>query len=204
MQDKKWHTNKNKPIDDEPNIPVPTAPIMKSGPELFVKARSLSASCFVRDPFFLRSAVILAPTGYPDVTPRARAKEAQPGTLKNGLITGSSKTPAAFVKPVEFISSLATKKGNREGTTMDDHKIRPFKADLTAVFEKMTRHIMKSKHNAGIDKSLIYMTFDGCTTSTAIIKTAIIKINDNIIGPTKLLMLLKILFLNYGNIPDIN
>ena len=47
---------------DEPSMPVPTAPIMKRGPELFVNASSRSASAAVRALFFLRSVVILAPT----------------------------------------------------------------------------------------------------------------------------------------------
>ena len=175
--------NKNRPMDAEPNIPVPTAPIINSGPELFVKARSLSASSFVSDPFFLRSAVIFAPTGYPDVTPRARAKEAQPGTLKKGLMTGSSKTPAARVKPVEFISSLAAKKGKREGTTMDAHSIRPSRADLTAVFEKITIHMINSTHIAGRDKAFIYMTLVGFTTSNTSTITAAANINESIIKP---------------------
>ena len=43
--------------------PIPTVPIMNKGPELFVKAISLSASISEHKPCFLKSATIFAPTG---------------------------------------------------------------------------------------------------------------------------------------------
>jgi hypothetical protein len=148
------------------------------------------------------SAVIFAPTGYPEVTPRARAKEAQPGTLKNGLMTGSSSIPAARVKPVEFISSLATKKGNREGTTMEDHRTSPSRADRTAESEKMTIHMTNSRHSAGMDNDFIYTIFDGFTASSIKTNTAITNTAENIIVPAWLLTLLLILFYGCENIPN--
>ena len=58
-----WHMYRNMPAEAEPSIPVPTAPVMNSGPELLVNASSRSASVLVRALLFLRSDVILAPTG---------------------------------------------------------------------------------------------------------------------------------------------
>jgi hypothetical protein len=184
----------------EPSIPVPTAPIMNRGPELFVKASSLSASCLVNEPLFLISVVILAPTGYPDVTPRARAKEAQPGTLNKGLISGSSRLPAALVKPEEFIISLATKKGNSEGTTTEAHRLRPFSADFTAVLEYMIRHMMKIRHINGIDKYLIYISIVGWNVSIIIRNTEARRINATIINPSQLFTLLRNVFPKQKNI----
>ena len=57
--------NKTRPIVVLPKRAIPTVPIIKSGPELFVKVISLSASSFVQMPFFLKLVTILAPTGYP-------------------------------------------------------------------------------------------------------------------------------------------
>lgn len=183
----------------EPSIPVPTAPIMNRGPELFVKASSLSASCLVNEPLFLISVVILAPTGYPDVTPRAKAKEAQPGTLNKGLISGSSRLPATLVKPEEFIISLATKKGNSEGTTTEAHRLRPFSADLTAVLENIIRHMMKIRHNNGIDKNLIYISLVGWNVSI-IRNTEARRINVTIINSAQLFTLLRNVFPKQKNI----
>lgn len=148
---------------------------------MFVKARSLSASCFDSDPSFLRSAVSFAPTGYPEVTPSARAKEAQPGTLNSGLMTGSSNEPAARVNPVEFIRSLATKKGNSEGTTMEDQSIRPFRAELTAVLEKTTIHMMNKRHSTGRVRCLIYITFSGIIAGSIKVNVKITSKKANII-----------------------
>ena len=55
--------NKTSPIVVLPKSEIPTVPIIKSGPELFVKVTSLSASSFVQIPFFLKLVTILAPTG---------------------------------------------------------------------------------------------------------------------------------------------
>ena len=57
--------NKTSPIVVLPKRAIPTVPIIKSGPELFVKVISLSASSFVQMPFFLKLVTIFAPTGYP-------------------------------------------------------------------------------------------------------------------------------------------
>ena len=46
---------------------MPTAPIINIGPEVEQKLVILKASSFVIFPFSYRSAVILAPTGYPDM-----------------------------------------------------------------------------------------------------------------------------------------
>ena len=55
--------NKSNPIVEFPNIPIPTVPIIKSGPELFVKLSNLSHSSLGQILFCLKFAAILAPTG---------------------------------------------------------------------------------------------------------------------------------------------
>ena len=55
--------NKTKPIYGLENIPTPTVPIIKSGPELLVKAINLSASVAVHSFCSFKLATIFAPTG---------------------------------------------------------------------------------------------------------------------------------------------
>lgn len=62
-QDKRWVTKSKIPILVLPKRAIPTVPIINSGPELFVKVRSRSASSFVHTLFFLKFVTIFAPTG---------------------------------------------------------------------------------------------------------------------------------------------
>lgn len=57
--------NNIRPIVVLPKRDIPTVPIIKSGPELFVNVIKRSPSSFVQSPFFLKFVTILAPTGYP-------------------------------------------------------------------------------------------------------------------------------------------
>jgi hypothetical protein len=93
--------------------------------------------------------------------PRARAREEHPGTLKTGLMTGSSSIPARYARPEALISSEATKKGNNDGTTAETQRFRPFNADLTAVSEKRTRQTTKTTHNEGKDNKRTYTVLEG-------------------------------------------
>ena len=83
----------NKPVAVSPKRAMPTLLKIKSGPELFVKARSLSPSSLVTLPSSLKSATILAPTGYPLISPMTKAKPPIPGTLNKGLMNLSSNLP---------------------------------------------------------------------------------------------------------------
>jgi len=56
-----------------PNKLMPTVPIINNGPELFVKAKSLSASAFEQTLSCLNFVTILAPTGYPLIIPIIKA-----------------------------------------------------------------------------------------------------------------------------------
>jgi len=138
-------------------MPTDTAPIINSGPELFEKVISLSASVLVKSLSFLISDVIFAPTGYPLVMPMVKAKEAQPGTLKSGRIIGSSSTPTDLIKPVPFNRFEATKKGNKDGNTTLSHRLRPFAAAVTDVFENIIRHSIKITQIIGKKSFLIYI-----------------------------------------------
>jgi hypothetical protein len=55
--------NNRNPIVELPNMLIPTVPIMKSGPELFVKLSNLSHSALFNILFFLKFEAIFAPTG---------------------------------------------------------------------------------------------------------------------------------------------
>jgi len=79
----------------------------------------------------------------------ARAKEPHPGTLKRGLIMGSSKIPKVFINPVRYRISDATKKGKSDGNTTFSHRFKPFEADSTAVLENIISESMKIIHTMG-------------------------------------------------------
>ena len=79
---------------------IPTVPIIKSGPELLVKASNLSPSSFVQIPFCLKFVTILAPIGYPLIIPIINAKAPSPGTLKIGLINLFKTFPKISIIPV--------------------------------------------------------------------------------------------------------
>ena len=104
-----WHNNKVNPSRELPKKPAPTAPAMKSGPELLQKARSLSACSRVRSLFSYKSAVYLAPAGYPLNHPAIRGNAALPGRLNTGFIKGSNTLPIVYIAPVSRISLETTK-----------------------------------------------------------------------------------------------
>ena len=136
--------NNNSPITELPNIKIPTVPIIKSGPELFVKLSNLSHSSFEQILFFLNDEAIFAPTGYPLIIPIIKAKEPSPLTLNNGFIKGFRKMPNILIILVCINNSVETKKGNNEGTTDVAQSESP---DLTAGkfdFEKIKIHIAKN------------------------------------------------------------
>lgn len=60
-----WVNNNKNPIEEFPKRLIPTVPIIKSGPELFVKLINLSQSSLEHILFFLKFTAIFAPTGYP-------------------------------------------------------------------------------------------------------------------------------------------
>jgi len=92
-------------------------------------------------------AITLAPTGYPLVIPTAKGKEAHPGALNKGRITGSSKTPTALIKFVLLKISVATRKGKMDGKTILNQRSMPTIAELTAVLENITNSTINKTHN---------------------------------------------------------
>ena len=114
-------------------------PIINKGPELFVKASILSASFCVHNLLEYKSDTILAPTGYPLISPITKGNEATPGKLKIGFIYLSNFMLKKYIRFVCFKSSTATKNGKSEGTTLLAHKVMPFFAALKLLFVKKTR-----------------------------------------------------------------
>lgn len=106
----KWVIKSNKPILLLANKPIPTVPIINKGPELFVNASILLPSSLVQIPLFLKSVTILAPTGYPLISPIINAKEPSPGTLKSGLIILFKVLPKYCTILVLPNNSVANKK----------------------------------------------------------------------------------------------
>lgn len=92
--------NNKIPVRVSKNKLIPTVPIIKSGPELLVKAISLSPSSLVHMPFCLKLVTILAPIGYPLMIPIIKAKAPSPGTLNIGLINLFKAFPRKGIIPV--------------------------------------------------------------------------------------------------------
>lgn len=81
--------------------------------------------------------------------PMIKAKPPSPRMLKIGFISGFNKLPNRLMILVCINSSVATKKGNREGITEFAHKDNP---DLTAgrlLLEKMRRQNVNPKNKRG-------------------------------------------------------
>lgn len=140
----KWVISNKKPIMELLKSPIPTVAIINRGPELLVKTKSLSPSSLDTDLEFLKDVTILAPTGYPLIQPIKKAKALMPGTLKIGCIIGLKSFPKIEIKFVWSINSVATKNGNRVGTTNFAHKVRPFLAAVKLLLEKIIREIVNN------------------------------------------------------------
>lgn len=137
---------------------MPTVPIIKRGPELFVKLRSLSHSSLEQTLFLRKLEAILAPTGYPLIIPIIKAKAPSPRILNKGLIYLFKNLPKILTILVCIKSSVETKKGKREGTTELAHKVSP---DLTAGrldLEKTSKHKVNNRKTKGKKFLLIFKT----------------------------------------------
>lgn len=129
---------------------MPTVPKINKGPELLVKAKSLSHSSLVQVPSSLKRVTILAPIGYPLTIPIIKANAPSPGTLKNGRINLFNNFPRKVITFVYPKSSVAIKNGRRAGTTELAHKINPsFAADKLSL-EKITKDIVNNTKRVGI------------------------------------------------------
>ncbi len=143
-----WHNNKVNPSRELPKKPAPTAPAMKSGPELLQKARSLSACSRVRSLFSYKSAVYLAPAGYPLNHPAIRGNAALPGRLNTGFIKGSNTLPIVYIAPVSRISLETTKNGSSEGNMTFRHRLTPFLPDSITLLGFISRTANKPSNTA--------------------------------------------------------
>lgn len=98
-------------------MPMETAPIMNSGPEVLEKHMTLSASVLDIRFLDLKLEIILIPVGYPDIMLMEKGKAEIPGTLNIGFINGSNNLPMKFTKPILIKISEIIKNGNNEGIT---------------------------------------------------------------------------------------
>lgn len=128
---------------------IPTVPIINNGPELFVKLSKRSHSCFVKILFFLKFAAIVAPVGYPLITPIINAKLPSPDILNNGFINSFKNLPKIYGIFVCINNSVAIKKGNNDGTTDVAHNVNPVFAADKFVDENKTRHNANIKNISG-------------------------------------------------------
>ena len=111
----------------------------------------------------------------------ANANDALPGTLKKGLIKGSSNRPEVRMKPVAFRISAATKNGNSEGKITYAHNVRPFLADARTVPDIRIRQRTKMMQTAGTNICLRYITLDGCSNIVMRIATDVRRISAKVI-----------------------
>lgn len=146
-QDKMCVIKSNKPIVEFPNIKIPTVPIIKRGPELFVKLRSLSHSSLEQILFFLKFVAILAPTGYPLIIPIIKAKAPSPRTLNKGFIYLFKIFPKIFIIFVCIKSSVDTKNGKSDGTTDVAQRFIPDFIAKRFELENIIKDIVKNKKN---------------------------------------------------------
>ena len=158
IQESKCVIKSKKPISELPNIFIPTVPIINKGPELLVKLRSLSHSSLGKIFFSLKLHAIFAPIGYPLIIPIIRAKEPSPPILNKGLIKILKSLPRKCGIFVLESNSVATKKGNKDGTTEVPHKINPDFAATRLEEENITKHIVNSNIKIGIMFFLIFIT----------------------------------------------
>lgn len=126
IEEKKWVIKSKIPIKLLPNIEIPTVPIIKRGPELFVKLSNLSASILVHKLFFCNSHAIFAPIGYPLIIPIMKAKAHFPFTLNIGFIIFLNNNSKYEIIGVCINKFVATKNGNSEGITFTAHKCKLF------------------------------------------------------------------------------
>src|SRR5690625_3358527 len=101
------------------------APNKNSGLEALEKATSLSASYREICSVSRSRAVIFAPAGNPLAIPTIQAKLPTPGTLNNGRMRGSNKTPINWTTPKLINNSAIIKNGSNEGNTTSHQACRP-------------------------------------------------------------------------------
>ena len=83
------------------------------------------------------------------MNPIIKGKAASPGTLKIGLISLSHHLPIWWMILVWDKSSVMTKKGNKEGTTLLAHNNKPFFVAIKLLFEKITKQKAKITSKKG-------------------------------------------------------
>ena len=108
--------------------------------------------------FFLKLTHNFAPTGYPLISPIIKAKLPSPDILKRGFIILLKIFPKNFGMFVLDSSSVAIKKGNREGTTELAHSFKPDLAACRLEEENTTKQAVKSKTMIEIKFFLILIT----------------------------------------------
>ncbi|HQE67566.1 MAG TPA: hypothetical protein PLE05_12110, partial [Bacillota bacterium] len=94
-------------------------------PEVLHKLSSLCPSARVQRFLLYSSAVIFAPTGYPEDILIKKSKEPSPGTLNTGPIRGRKAEPNSLTIPRPMRISMQIKKGRSAGQTTLNHSFKP-------------------------------------------------------------------------------
>lgn len=152
-----------------PKRETPTVLKIKIGPELFVNDINRSASAFEQILLSYKLQTTFAPTGYPLMIPIISAIALSPGKLKTGFMNLLNNLPNSCIKLVLHNNSVATKKGNRVGTTDVAHNFNPFCAADKLDVENRTRLNVKSKNTTVKKYFLIEITKNRIIASIYII-----------------------------------
>ena len=112
-----WIISNAAPAFPDEKTPLPIAPRMNAGPQLLQKTRARSASSFVHSLREYASAHVIAPTGYPPISPSARAGARDADIPNSGFVIFfryfSQKAPMS--SKIKRLDTM--KKGNKDGIT---------------------------------------------------------------------------------------
>lgn len=104
-----------------PRSPAPIPPIKKAGPVLLQKASAREALSLSHFLFRTSSAAVIAPAGYPEISPMIKAGASSP-LIPNIAPKGFRRIfPIVSAAPDAVIYDDRTRNGNREGITVDTH-----------------------------------------------------------------------------------
>ena len=118
-----------------PRSPAPIPPIKKAGPVLLQKASAREALSLSHFLFRTSSAAVIAPAGYPEISPTIKAEASSP-LIPNIAPKGFRRNfPIASAAPDAVIYDDRTRNGNRDGITVDTHTLSAEETASAAVFD---------------------------------------------------------------------
>ena len=110
--------------ETSPSIPAATVPVMNIGPDVLVAEIIAEASSFEMVPFAARSAVNLAPHGYP-AKKDARSTKMNDGGMEKNLCDNGARKRVSFCTAEDSIRMVeTTMKGKSAGNTRSAHRTR--------------------------------------------------------------------------------